>query len=434
MNPQTAAESFVARNLRWNFSVNLIDITLITLGLSLISRETIMPLFVSSLTDSKIAVGLIPAIYSFGFYLPQLFTASHAESLKRMKPFVILIGGVLERGPYLLMALAVFIFGVESPGLALALFFLLLAGTALGNGIATPAWFTMIGKVLPVRRRGMFFGVSGGLGALMGIVGAHYVGLILDNTPYPQNFGWLFLLGFTFAALSWIGLALNREPESETTKARLPLIVYFRQLPGVLRANRNYRRFLVSYGLSRLGAMAVGFFLVFGDADYRLSGSEVGLLTAILIGTQALLLLVWGWVADRIGHKHVLTASAFTLTLAALLAWSSTGLPALVAAFIALGTSMAADGVSKFSVVLEFAAPEDQPTYIGLTNTLLAPVVGLGPIVGGWLATVLDYRSMFLISALLAAAGGVLLHFWTREPRTLPPATAAAARSPNLPS
>ena len=58
---------FVQKNLRWNFSVNLIDITFITLAFSLISRETIMPLLISNLTDSKIAIGLVPAISALRF-------------------------------------------------------------------------------------------------------------------------------------------------------------------------------------------------------------------------------------------------------------------------------------------------------------------------------------------------------------------------------
>jgi MFS family permease len=76
--------------------------------------------------------------------------------------------------------------------------------------------------------------------------------------------------------------------------------------------------------------------------------------------------------------------------------------------------------------VLEFAVPEDQPTYIGLTNTLLAPVVALSPILGGLLAMMLDYRGMFLISAVFAIAGGLLL-IRVHEPRRMTPA--AIARS-----
>ena len=93
-------DPFVERNLRWNFSVNLLDISFITLAFSLISRETITPLLISNLTDSKIAIGLAPAIYSIAYYLPQLFAANHAERLRRKLPFVRLVGGLLERVPY----------------------------------------------------------------------------------------------------------------------------------------------------------------------------------------------------------------------------------------------------------------------------------------------------------------------------------------------
>lgn len=34
----------VARHFRWNFSVNLLDISFIVLGLGLVSRETVTPL------------------------------------------------------------------------------------------------------------------------------------------------------------------------------------------------------------------------------------------------------------------------------------------------------------------------------------------------------------------------------------------------------
>ncbi|MCY3710813.1 MAG: hypothetical protein OXG26_18125 [Caldilineaceae bacterium] len=60
----------------WNFSVSLWDITFITLGISFISRETVVPVLVSQLTDSKLVIGLVPAMWSLGLYLPQLLTAN----------------------------------------------------------------------------------------------------------------------------------------------------------------------------------------------------------------------------------------------------------------------------------------------------------------------------------------------------------------------
>ena len=69
---QSAISADAQKNVTWNFNVNLIDVIFITFGFSLISRETVMPVLVSTLTDSKLAIGLIPAIWALGYYLPQL--------------------------------------------------------------------------------------------------------------------------------------------------------------------------------------------------------------------------------------------------------------------------------------------------------------------------------------------------------------------------
>ena len=175
-------DQYVQKNLPWNFSVNLIDITFITLAFSVISRETIMPLLIDNLTDSKIAIGLVPAIFSIAFYLPQLFAANHAERLTRKLPFVMLdrrADGA--RALRLFAGIAVYFFAQSNPTLALLAVYLVIGLGAFGAGVATPAWFSMIGKVLPVNRRGIFFGVSDGLGTLMGIIGAYFVGVMLDD-------------------------------------------------------------------------------------------------------------------------------------------------------------------------------------------------------------------------------------------------------------
>lgn len=415
-------DAFVAKNFRWNFSVNLIDITFITLAFSIVSRETITPLLVSNLTDSKIAIGLAPAIFSISFYLPQLFAANHAESLKLKLPFVMLIGGLLERVPYLFVGIAILLFAESAPLLALLCLYLVIGLGAFGAGVATPAWFSMIGKVLPVNRRGIFFGLSAGLGTLMGIVGAYFVGIILDDFSYPQNFATLFFVAAVFMGISWVGLALNREPESPVVKKQLSQRRYFKQLPAILRGNHNFRRFLISYCISRLSLMGASFFIVYGNENFSLSGADVALLTAVLIGSEALMQLALGWLGDRHGHKINLMISGFAIALAALVAIAANSLLSLIPAFALLGAALASDRISHLNIVLEFAVPEDQPTFIGLTNTLLAPVTFFAPILAGWVATSFGYHSLFQLTLLCGVGGGALLALWVKEPRHIPPA------------
>jgi MFS family permease len=414
---QATYEEQIQANAGWNFAANLWDIGFLTIGTGLVSRETIMPLLVSELTDSKIAIGLIPAIFSLGFLLPQLLTANFTERLRVNKPFVMLLGGPGERGPYLLIGLAVLAFGRPAPILTLVLLLLLLAVSSASSGVANPAWYAMIAKVIPVERRGLWAGLSRSMGALLGIAGGLLSGRVLADWVFPQNYGYLFLAAFVVVAISWLGLAANREPPSLTVKPRTSLGAYLRQLPGVLRRDPNYVRFLISMSVASLGAMAGGFFMVYGKENVPGALERVGILTAALVGTQAVANLIWGLLADRRGHKAVLVAGALGMALTAAVAWWTQSFVWLVVTFVLYGISFSATIVSRMNIILEFCAPEDRPTYIGMSSTLLAPAQALGPVLGGWLATALDYRGMFLVALGLSLVGGVLLLAWVREPR-----------------
>jgi MFS family permease len=418
---EAANETFVQRNLRWNFSANLLDIAFITISLSLVSRETVMPVLVSQLTDSKLAIGLIPAIYTLGFYLPQLLSANFTERLIYKKPITMLLGGVGERVPYGLIALVLFFLAASQTSLTLVLFFLLLSVTAITSGVATPPWFDMIAKVIPVQYRGIWSGVSHSLGALLGIGGAYFVGKILEHYFFPTNFALLFALSFLMNVISFIGLALNREPPSLGVKKHTPLISYLKQLPSVLRNHVNYRRFIISRSTILLGTMATGFYMVYATERFATNKADIaaltGLLTGVLIGSQAVTNLLWGFIGDRIGHKTVLTSAAFALALAALTAYLTGSQLWMVVVFVLLGTFQGAEQVSGLNIILEFCKEEDRPTFIGLTNTLLAPLFALAPILGGFLASAFGYQVLFAGAFVCVVGGALLLNFWVKEPR-----------------
>jgi MFS family permease len=406
-----------AKDQRWNFLVNLWDEIFIMLGISLVSRETVLPVLVAQLTDSKLAIGLIPAIFSLGMYLPQLLVANFSERLPYKKGFVMWASGPGERGAYLLMGLSVWLLADTAPTLTLILVFGCLALNALCIGLATPAWFDMIAKVIPPQRRGLLFGLGRGLGSLLGVAGAFVVGRILTTVAFPQNFVLVFAIAFVVMTISWVGLALTREPPSTTVKPRIPSGRYLRQLPGILRTNRNYRQFLLSRTIIQLGTMATGFYMVYGIERFQIDGAGVGALTAVLVFSVASMNLVWGLVGDRLGHKTVLAGAASALAMAALLAWFAPSSVWLFGVFALLGIYTAGDGVSALNIILEFCDPADRPTYIGLTNTLLAPVLTLAPLIGGWLATTAGYSGLFLAAMLAACTGCLLMTFWVQEPR-----------------
>ncbi len=196
-----------------------------------------------------------------------------------------------------------------------------------------------------------------------------------------------------------------------------PLGVYLRRLPQVLRHNPNYARYLTSTAVASLGGMGTSFMIVYASDRYAVTGTQVGTLTALLIGSQAVANLFWGVIADRKGHQGVLVAGSLVAALAVTATWAGDGMAWLWVAFIALGVGTAANAVSRMNIVPEFGGAHDRPTYIGLTKTSLAPVTMAAPVLGGWLIDTVGYVPMFVATAVVSVAGGVLLAAWFRDPR-----------------
>ena len=141
------------KNFPFNFIVNLMDGGLFGLALGFASFSTVIPLFVSTMTDSAILIGLIPAIHVVGWQLPQLFTAHRVSQQQRYKPMVMFFT-VHERLPFLGLTLVAWFIPEIGPKIALFLTFMFLIWQGLGGGLTANAWQAMIAKIIPITRRG----------------------------------------------------------------------------------------------------------------------------------------------------------------------------------------------------------------------------------------------------------------------------------------
>lgn len=415
--PRTDAEIVIEaeQNYRWNFAVNLLDGVSFWFGLSFISSTTIVPLFISKLTDSTLAIGLVAVIAQGAWFLPQLFTANVVERLARKKPVVVNLGFFLERLPMWLIVLAALAAG-RSTTAALLLFLLGYAWHGLGAGVIATAWQDMLARCFPVARRGRFFGTTMFVGAGIGAMGAGFSAWMLRTFPFPTNFVYSFLIAAGFINLSWVFLALTREPVQPVTAPRQSNRQFWSDLPRILRRDVNFSRFLVARLMLALSGMGTGFVTVAAVQVWQVADSTVGVYTAVYLAGQTVGNLLFGFLADKFGHKLSLEISGVAAMLAFLLAWLATSPAYFFAVFALIGVYTGAVIVSGIMVVLEFPAPEKRPTYAGLANTGVGVVSALAPLVGAGLATV-GYDWLFGVSAVSGLLAFGLMRWWVQEPR-----------------
>ncbi|MYC20593.1 MAG: MFS transporter [Caldilineaceae bacterium SB0662_bin_25] len=403
------------RNYNWNFTVHVTDGAFFLLAQSLMSPTTILPFFVSRLTDNPFFFGLLAMIANGGWYFPQLLTAGTIERTDRKKPWLINLGFFLERLPLILLT-ATTLLAVRSPAWALGLFFLAFAIYNLGAGIIAPAWQDLLAVCFPATRRGRLMGVTMFVGGITGALGALGSSRILATLSFPSNFLLLFGLATILMFLGWAVLALTREPVRKVPRTAENHLRIWTRLGRILRRDQNFRRFLIARGLLAVSGMGMAFVTAAAISRWDVSGGTVGNYTVALLVGQSASNLLLGLLADRKGHKLALVLGG----LAASLGYVIAGLAALpllyYLVFILLGVYFSATFVSGLMIVLEFTGPEQRPTYVGITNSIIGAINVVIPLLGGWLATV-NYAWLFALSAAAGLLGVLLMAFWVADPR-----------------
>jgi len=415
----SAAQQMIERNYRWNFLVNTLDGASFWFGMSFFSSTIILPLFVSHFTDSPLTIGLISFLGWGGIFLPQLFTANAVERAPRKKFFPVTLGFFLERLPILLLAPAVYFLAICQPIMTLVIFFVLYTWQNIGAGVILVGWQDMIAKIIPMEKRGRFFGISNFIGNGTGILGALAVPFVLEKFTFPMGYVFSFAVAGGMFFLSWVFLSLTREPAVYSSKPPVSQLNYMRSLPEVLRRDRNFRMYLLSQIIFSLSGMATGFLVVYTVQAWDLPDAKAsGFMIALQIGLT-LAYLFFGFLSDRKGHKLSLEICMALSALLLVLAIIAPSPWWFFPIFFLRGAVNAGTFISGISIVYEFTDSENRPTYIGLANTIPGVAGSLAPLIGGWLAGAVSYQAMFILSAIIGAISWVLLRFAVREPRKM---------------
>lgn len=414
-------------HVRRNFVLNVLDGAVFTFGMSFASRSTVLPLFVQKLGGGNLAIGLLPVLWTIGFNFPQLFIANHARQSPSKKRLV-LQTGLGQRLPWLLLAAATALLLWELPVVwGLALFFGIYTLAAVGGSLNLPGWFDLVAKLTPVRLRGRLFAWRAVLGAVFGMAAGWIVGEVLDAVASPQSFALLFGLAFAVAMVSYGILAQVKEEAPRLPPLRLDYRDFLRRLPHILRHDRNFRNFLVADALLITAMMADAFFAVYALDRFSLSEGYVGRFIIVMTGSAAVGSLLFGVLADRLGHRLNLVLAAGATLLACAAALLAATPEVYLVVFVGSAFALGLPQISRLPIVAELCTEEERPTYIALMNALTAPFA-LSGLLAGWVADRFGFPAVFVLTAAVAAAAGLWLLTMVREPRydgpvPLPPMT-----------
>lgn len=396
------------------------------IGMLFISFDQVIPVYLKTLGAPTAAVALIPLMLDLGINLPAVFVASKIEKMPRRKPFVIRVG-ILQRIPWMMLAVTSLLFAVTRPGLMSVLVLVGVGGFALATGISMPGFFFFVANLVPKQRRGRVFAIRAVGSYVFGLVAGTFVSRILDGIAFPASYALLFTIASAFTWVSLISIVLLRESPTEPPKREHSLRETFRRLPDILLKNRNFRRYLIGRILHGTAFAGTSYYAVSLVSRFALSDAAVGTFTTITAVTFVVVNPIIGALADRYGYRILFVISSAFLFVGHLLGALPVPYFVALATIVAAATARSVRLMGDSNMTLDFCDEAEVPTYISAAGLIVGPA-SLVILAIGAIAEHAGFTTLFIVAAITAALSFAQFAFFVREPRspahpdhTLPP-------------
>ncbi|MFW5713146.1 MAG: MFS transporter [Brevefilum sp.] len=390
----------------WNFILLVFDSAIYAFSISALSQDTIIPYFVDQLTDRSWIIGMVPAIFYLGLHLPQLIGAFMVHARRTKKKFILQIA-IAERVGILLIALVAQSYGLLSDQLILILFLLSYMVFSITNGMISPGYSDFISKSI-IRNRGIFFGFMNGLGGLIGFGASLFSRYLLDTFAFPINIRTLFWVALATSAISPILIANLKEVPYPIQTQKEDLKQFIKTIPDHLRKQPEFIRFIISRAFLGLGVLGNAFYALYGRQLFMQTAGSLAIFTMIILFTQSLIGFLWGWLGDRFGYKKVYVIVSFLVVIQGFLALFATEPWMIYLIAFCIGSVYAAFRICDSNMIFEIAPSSETSRFVGITNTFVAPIMTLAPLLGGALVDIFSHQVMFVAVIVVGIISTVL--------------------------
>lgn len=394
--------------------------------------ETYISAFALFLRASTPQIGLLASLPPLLASLVQLFSAWLGRWTGKRKA-IVLLGASIQGFAWLPLILLPLLFPDHAVELLIASVVLYHCGAHL----SAPQWGSLMGDIVPERRRGRFFARRTQIVSLLTFVALFLGGLTLHFSKAEGStrigFVVLFSIAMLARAVSVYHLSKMHDPTGLVATIEAPVGQAWWQR---LRQS-NFVRFSLFFALVQFSvSIASPFFTVYmlRDLHYSYFAFMANSGTAIL--AQFLTLNRWGRISDIFGNRRILSATGVIIPLLPLLWAFSANFWYLLTIQAISGLAWAGFTLSASNFLYELITRDKRPTYLAIHNVLASSGIFAGAMLGGFLGSslptsidiagrTLSWASpligVFVISFLVRAMIVILLVPKIREVRNVRP-------------
>ncbi|MFH1484978.1 MAG: MFS transporter, partial [Chloroflexota bacterium] len=341
----------------------------------------ILPVYAELLGGTMTTVGLVVSSYGIAQLLFRVPLGIWSDRLGKRKPFV--LAGLL-------------VAGAGALGLGLSPNVWLLFGARTVTGLAAAAWvpFTVLfASFFPHERATRAIGIISFVNGVAEMASSYGGGLI------AESFGWqaAFYSGGVLAMLGivcMLGVEDRTAPSEEVLPlkriagiATVPLLLWV----SLLALLGTFISFAINFGFANVYAASIG-----------ATKADLGTMTALMFGTQALATLAASAFVYKTGSRFMVVAGMLLLGLAnvAVLFITTVPLMTVYQAVSGVGRGLTRPVLMGLSIL---AVPSsERATAMGVFQAVYAIGMIIGPTLAGAWADIFGLSSVFVLAAVIA--------------------------------
>ena len=397
------------RDKQTNFLICLADAVGFPLGIAFFSTQTILPAFLDRCGASSGTIGALTGLSSLLILGPGLLTVGVLQRLKHVRFWLFWVA-LIERLFLLPLAFLTPLWGTTHPDWLITATFIGFCGHSLAMGFNIPAYWTAVGKTIPVHWRGRLFGIAGGIAGVCTLGTEWVLRHIVLGSGFPGGYGQGFGIGFAILTVTIFPFLLLREPDGRGNEAEVSNKFDVAAMLAAWRKDARFRRLSYSQIVFALTQVAAPFLALFAARRFGEAHADLALYTAVSIFAGSVAALLIGWLADLWGNRPMVVLACVAATAGFIFALFAPSGGSFALVFVLWALATAGVDLAASNLMMELAGDSSQiPLYSALYNIVRAAPRMIAPWLGGLAGGMVGYEPLMGMGALAALASLVLL-------------------------
>ncbi len=373
-----------------------------TFALSIFSHSTVLPVYVSNLTDNRFWISFL-ALTFFGLSNgSSILSCVIGVNARSAKWIAVIITGTQRIGLFFIFLSTYLISGSEI--VSLSIFFFSYAVYGFTAGMAIPVFSNMISNVM-YRNVSSFYGSYTLMGGVAGVISSQLVTFLIATYNFPLNYRYLFLAGLIMAFMSTLVVMFGVKEIPIEKKKKLT----YRELPGlvinIFKNNHQFRSFVIVRIFTSAAEMTIPFYIIRVSMIEGVAESFVGVMSAVLLVSNLVFAKLLGNIGDKKGPFFLIQLGCYAGLVASTLAILINSQFLAFPLFILVSITIQAVQVSNNVAVIVYAQTNLVPVYAASSGLIIAPIYSIFSLSGGIFSNRFDFVYLFYFSFLIYGLG-----------------------------